>query len=98
MSRSYYATYHRYGIEFCNDYDILYRFATKMERDAFVEDANYNETGRYGGYRTESVTRDEARSHFPDAFRRFDCHDTADERDWLKEDAGTVSYWSQSNF
>jgi hypothetical protein len=95
MTKHYYAAYHRYGIEFCNDFDTLYRFDNKAERDAFVEDINFNEAGLYGGYRTEAVTRSEARRHFPNAFKRLDAHDEADERDW-KQGAASA-HWSTCN-
>lgn len=68
MSKSYYAARHYYGIEFCNDYSMLFRFETKAERDQFVEDCNFEEAAR-GGYRTEAVTSTEARRHFPVPFR-----------------------------
>lgn len=94
--RYYYAAYHAYGIEFCNDYIMLYRFGTKAERNAYVENANYDESGMYGGYRTETVTRDEARRQFPDAFRTVgDFHDTCDMRDWHGSDE--YDYWCTSN-
>lgn len=69
MSKFYYAAEHRYGIEFCNDYDTLYRFTSSSARDAFVEDANWHEVKAYGGYRTESITRKVAVRHFADAFK-----------------------------
>ena len=92
-----YAAEHHYGIEFCNDYSTLYRFATKAERDSFVENINFNEAGMYGGYCTEAVTRAEARRHFPNAFKRLDVHDEADERDWHESDASAYAYWSTCN-
>ena len=97
MSKHYYAADHRYGIEFCNDYDTLYRFDSKAERDAYVEYSNFNEAGAYGGYRTEAVTRTEARRHFANAFRTFDCHDQTDERDWLRPDDEAYEYWNINN-
>ena len=98
MSKRFYAAYHAYDIKFCNDYCTLFRFATKAERDAYVEDANYDESGRYGSYRTEAVTRAEARRHFPNAFKLFDTHGEADERDWHEAYSKTSAYWSTSNF
>lgn len=98
MGKSYYAAYHRYGIEVCNDYGTLYRFATKAERDEFVEDSHYNEAAAYGGYRTEAVTRAEARRHFSLAFRTLEYHDFADERDWKALDTEAGAYWSSCNY
>lgn len=97
MSKHFYAAHHAYGIEFCNDYTTLFRFSTKAERDTYVEDSNFSESGAYGSYRTEAVTRNEARSHFPNAFRTFDSHFEADERDWMKGATETSAYWSESN-
>lgn len=98
MARHYYAAAHAYGIEFCNDYATLFRFETKGERDEFVKRENAREAAAYGGYRTESVTRDKARSCFPHAFRIVgDFHETADERDWMLGATETSAYWSEDN-
>lgn len=97
MAKNYYAAHHTYGVEFCNDYKTLWRFATKAERDEFVEDSNWKEAAAYGGYRTEAVTRAEARRHFPKAFRTLDCHDEADERDWIQGATETSQYWDSWN-
>lgn len=94
-TKHFYAAYHHYGIEVCNDYATLYRFSTKAERDSYVDNENYREAGAYGGYRTEAVTYKEARRHFPNAFKLFDTHDEADERDW--HDIENSAYWSTSN-
>lgn len=94
---AYYAAHHTYGVEFCNDYDTLFRFSTKAERDAYVEDSNFDEAGAYGGYRTETVNYKDARRHFPNAFRMFDLHDEADERDWMQGATETSAYWCKSN-
>lgn len=92
----FYAAEHRYDIRFCNDYIALYRFANKAERDTFVSDRNFIESGD-GNMKTEEVTRDEARRKFPEAFRIVgDCHDVCDERDWLKSDDG-YEFWSHDN-
>ena len=98
MSKHYYAAEHAYGIEFCNDYCMLYRFNSKADRDAYVEDANYDESGRYGGYRTEAITRAEARRHFGNAFRLYDTHDVCDLRDWHVTVSKPFDYWSSYLF
>lgn len=91
----FYAASHYYGTEFCNDYACLYRFDNRKERDEFVSDCNHSEGA--GHYKTESVTRDEARRHFPNAFRMVgDFHDYSDERDW-KDNDGNGEYWCDSN-
>ena len=97
MSKTYYAAKHEYGIEFCNDYVTLFRFATKAERDEFVDNANYDEQAAYGGYQTEEVTAAEARRHFPMAFKERDVHYEADQRDWRKGATETSWYWSADN-
>lgn len=97
QARRYYAATHAYGIEFCNDYMTLFRFDTRAERDEFVFDSNFREAGAYGGYRTEAVTRDEARRRFPLAFRMTEMHDVADERDWMAGATATSSYWNRHN-
>lgn len=94
---TYYAAKHAYGIEFCNDYMTLFRFATKAERDEFVDSSNFDEAAAYGGYRTEAVTAAEARRHFPRAFREYDYHDEADERDWRGGATETSWYWNSHN-
>ena len=82
MATYYYAARHTYSILFCNDYSKLFRFPTKAMRDEFVEEANYYEAAQ-GGYKTEAVTRKEARRHFPNAFRLVgNFHDHVDMRDW----------------
>lgn len=101
MARHYYAAAHAYGIEFCNDYRTLFRFTTAAERDAFVEDARFKELGG-GNIRTEAVTRDKARSKFPNAFRTLDFLDgdagrDADERDWRDGATETSAYWNSHN-
>lgn len=97
MTKHYYAAKHYYGVEFCNDYSTLFRFATAAERDSFVDDCNWKEASAYGGYRTEAVTRAEAQRHFPKAFRLLDSHDEADGRDWVQGATETSEYWSASN-
>lgn len=95
--RHYYAAGHVYGVEFGNDYGTLFRFETREERDAFVSDRNFDEAAD-GGYKTEAVTRDEARTHFKNAFRTVgDFHDYADERDWIEEYGAGYHYWSEDN-
>ena len=90
----FYAAAHRYGIQFSNDYHVLYRFATKAERDKFVDDNNPDHDG---DYRFEELTRDKARSKFPAAFRKVgDFHDESDMRDWLMRDG--IEYWSIYNY
>ena len=102
MARHYYAATHAYGIEFCNDYRTLFRFDTVAEREAFVESEHFREAAAYGGYRTEAVTRDKARSKFPNAFRTLDFFDgdagrDADERDWRDGATETSAYWNSHN-
>lgn len=97
MGKHYYAAQHYYGIEFCNDYRTLFRFTTAAARDSFVDDCNWKEASAYGGYRTEAVTRDEARERFPLAFRMTEMHDVADVRDWLDGATDTSSYWDKHN-
>lgn len=94
---TYYAASHYYGVEFCNDYSTLFRFTTKAERDAYVEEANFREAAN-GSIKTEAVTRHEARRHFPNAFRMVGSfHDETDERDWLKGATDTSWYWCSTN-
>lgn len=91
----FYAAEHRYDTMVCNDYIILYRFGTKAQRDEYVEGKNFEECGK-GNLKTEAVTRDEARRHFPDAFRMVgDFHDASDVRDWRKNDG--CEFWSTDN-
>jgi len=89
----FYAARHMYGIEFINDYMVLFRFTTKRERDEFVDDANFDDASAGSGYRNEAVTRDEARRHFPKAFRTLEFHDEPDARDWRKGETETEQYW-----
>ena len=50
--------------------------------------------GQNGG-----VYRDEARRHFPKAFRMVgDFHEESDERDWLKLEDCDGEYWHRDNF
>lgn len=63
-TKHFYAAKHYYGIEFCNDYSTLFRFESAKERDEFVDDSNYEESSN-GSIKTEAVTRNEARRHFP---------------------------------
>ena len=94
MATYYYAARHTYSILFCNDYSELFRFTSKSVRDDFVEDANFFEAQK-GGYRTEAVTREEARRHFPNAFRMVgNFHDHVDMRDWHTVDSEVVGSWS----
>lgn len=95
-TKTYYAASHYYGTEFSNDYCTLYRFATKAERDQSVGDRNDEEGA--GSYKTEALTRNEARRHFPNAFRMVgDFHEVSDERDWRKDDGDTYEYWHADN-
>lgn len=89
----FYAADHYYDVSFCNDFATLYRFVTKAERDAFVEDRNFIEAGK-GNIKTESVTRDEARRHFSKAFVITDQHLENDMRDWTVRDG--IEQWSAS--
>lgn len=102
MARYWYAAHHTYGVNFYNDHDVLLRFLSKKDRDAFVEAKNYSEARDFGHYKTEAVTRAEAIWHFPHAFRRVgNFHDYSDERDWLNgSDAFSsmiVEYWCETN-
>jgi hypothetical protein len=96
-TKHFYAAEHHHGVEFCNDYSTLFRFATKAERDAYVEVSNFSESAN-GNVKTEAVTRNEARRHFPNAFRMVgDFHEETDERDWLAGATETSAYWHSSN-
>ena len=95
MAKKFYAAYHRYGINICNDYEILYRFPTQAARDKFVDDDEWDGNN----YHLESLDRDEARRHFPKAFRMVgDFHEESDERDWLKLEDCDGEYWHRDNF
>ncbi len=97
MSRHYYAAKHYYDVRFCNDYSTLFRFSTALERDQYVDNANIDEC-EAGNLKTEAVTRDEARRHFPNAFRMVgECHYETDERDWLVGATESSSYWCSTN-
>lgn len=89
-NRKFYAAYHRYGTEFANDYDTLYRFDSKEARDEFVSDSNFDESAT-GSTKTEAVTRAEAVRHFPKAFRVLEYHDEPDARDW--HILSMLDYW-----
>ena len=96
-TKHFYAAKHYYGIEFGNDYSTLFRFESAKERDEFVDDSNYEEAAS-GSIKTEAVTRNEARRHFPNAFRMDgDYHEETDERDWLEGATETSAYWHSSN-
>ena len=90
----YYAAGHQHDVRFCNDFVVLYRFLTRAERDRFVEERNFADSGR-GNLRTEPVTRSKARRHFSGAFTMNDQHDRSDERDWMERDG--VMFWSTDN-
>lgn len=91
----FYAARHTYDINVCNDYCTLYRFATKAERDQFVEDRNFAEASG-GNLKTEELACSEARRHFPEAFRLVgNFHEESDKRDWLKRD--NYEFWSADN-
>lgn len=93
---AYYAARHTYSILFCNDFSKLFRFESKETRDWFVEEANYCEAAQ-GGYKTEAVTREEARRHFPKAFRMVgNFHDDVDMRDWQQWALPDSYCWSVS--
>lgn len=103
MARFYYATEHQYDVRFCSDHMTLYRFESMEARDGFVEARNDNEAEKLGHYLTESLNWQEARHHYPHAFKMVgDFHEVSDERDWLEGKDGVskmvVSYWSEGNF
>lgn len=94
---AFYAADHHYSTDICNDFSVLYRFATRAERDAFVDHRQTVEAAS-GSIKTETQTRDEARRHFPHAFRMVgDFHDVSDERDWIEHDGGAWAYWHEDN-
>ena len=98
MKKTYYAAAHHYGIDICNDFATLFRFPTRAARDEFIDREQFREAAS-GSIKTETQTRDEARRHFPNAFRLVgdDFHDRSDERDWISHDGGSWSYWCESN-
>ena len=94
---AFYAATHYYGIDIANDFATLYRFTTKAARDKFVDEQQYREAAS-GNIKTETQTYNEARCHFPKAFRMVGgFHDVSDKRDWINHDGGTWAYWTDSN-
>lgn len=94
----FYAVKHYRDVRFCNDYSTLFRFESKSERDDFVYESNFKEAAECCHYKTEAVTRDDARRHFPNAFRMVgDFHDVTDQRDWLEGATTTSAYWCFTN-
>ena len=88
-TRNYYAAKHTYGVEFGNDFDTLYRFESKSERDEFVDREQNRELASFNGnMKTDDITSAAARRHFPDAFRPVDDPDW----DWISHADGRLSY------
>jgi hypothetical protein len=85
-TKKFYAAFHSYGTGVVNDVAYLVRFESRAARDAYVDRDKFD-----GSWHRESVTRDQARQIFPDAFRMTDARDlghSIDMRDWRSDEPG----------
>lgn len=90
----YYAMYRKYGITTMSCSDILLRFATRRDRDAYVNGEEYDGSN----YHRMAVSSSEASRYFPRAFAAHDSHYDQWLRDWDFTEGRRVKtsrdYWS----
>jgi hypothetical protein len=68
----YYAQYSPYGVRVFSHGDRLYRFTTRAARDTVVDNEAFGMTFDGSNFHWDTITREQARHWYPDAFRTFD--------------------------